>query len=309
MSASNTLSRPIVKTINLRLLDDHLCNVRSRPDLSGIPRFAMEFLYFGIKEARACLFVALFFAAVFTVPRAGLFGIPRYDLLLVIALAIQAWLVWSKLESMDELKAITIFHVIGFVLEAFKTSGQIQAWSYPDFAYTKLFGVLLFSGFMYAAVGSYIIQAWRLLDLRIVHHPPYWMAAVVALLVYINFFTHHYIGDYRWYIACYAVGLYARTVVIFRPLDRDRKMPLLLGFVLIGFFIWLAENISTLFGVWKYPEQMGAWSVVHLGKWSSWSLLVIMTFTLVANLKHIKARVHIPVFKPEALFGEPRERA
>jgi uncharacterized membrane protein YoaT (DUF817 family) len=27
---------------------------------------------------------------------------------------------------------------------------------------------------------------------------------------------------------------------------------------------------------------------------SSWSLLVIMTFTIVANLKHIKNRIHIP---------------
>ena len=26
--------------------------------------------------------------------------------------------------------------------------------------------------FMYAAVGSYIVQAWRLLDLRVRHHPP-----------------------------------------------------------------------------------------------------------------------------------------
>jgi uncharacterized membrane protein YoaT (DUF817 family) len=39
---------------------------------------------------------------------------------------------------------------------------------------------------------------------------------------------------------------------------------------------------------------MGAWAVVHVGKWSSWSLLVIMTFTIVANLKHIKERVHVP---------------
>ena len=66
-------------------------------------------------------------------------------------------------------------------------------------------------------------------------------------------------------------------------------MPLLLGFVLTGFFIWLAENISTFFGVCRYPNQIGAWAVAHLGKWSSWSLLVIMTFTIVANLKHIKA--------------------
>ena len=115
----------------------------------------------------------------------------------------------------------------------------------------------------------------------------------IAILIYANFFTHHYIGDYRWYLAACALGLYSRTVVIYRPLDRDRQMPLMLGFVLIGFFIWLAENISTFWGIWRYPNQMGAWSIVHLSKWSSWSLLVIMTFTIVAGLKHIKSKIHI----------------
>ena len=257
-------------------------------------RALAEFLWFGIKNARACLFAGLFFLAVFTVPRAGIMGIPRYDLLLFIALAIQAGMVWAKLETMDELKAITFFHVIGFGLELFKTSDAIRSWSYPDFAYTKVHGVPLFSGFMYAAVGSYIIQAWRLFDLRIRHHPPYWMAGLVALAIYANFFTHHYIPDLRWYLAVLALGLYARTTVAFRPLDRDFTMPLLLSFLLIGFFIWLAENISTFFGIWRYPDQLGAWTTVHVGKWSSWSLLVVMTFTIVANLKHLKERVHIP---------------
>lgn len=278
----------------LRVLDEHLIRGTERPRLRGASRFVAELLYFGLKEARACLFAGLFFAAVFFVPREGALGLPRYDVLLAIAIGIQAWMVWTKLETVDELKAITLFHVIGFALEVFKTSSGIKSWSYPDFAYTKLFGVPLFSGFMYAAVGSYIIQAWRLFDLRVVHHPPYWMAGVIAFLIYANFFTHHYIGDYRWYIAACALGLYARATVVFRPLDRDRKMPLLLSFVLIGFFVWLAENISTFFGVWKYPNQIGAWSSVHVGKWSSWSLLILMTFTIVANLKHIKARIHVP---------------
>jgi uncharacterized membrane protein YoaT (DUF817 family) len=61
-----------------------------------------------------------------------------------------------------------------------------------------------------------------------------------------------------------------------------------------GFFVWLAENLSTFFGIWRYPDQLGAWTAVHVGKWSSWSLLVVMTFTIVANLKHIKERVHVP---------------
>jgi uncharacterized membrane protein YoaT (DUF817 family) len=279
---------------SLLTLDGHLLDFAPRLELAGLQRFAVEFFYFGIKEARACLFVAVFFTALFAIPRAGLFGIPRYDALLIIAIAIQVGMVWVKLETFDELKAICLFHVIGFALEVFKTSAGIKSWTYPDFAYTKVLGVPLFSGFMYAAVGSYVIQAWRLLDVRIRHHPPYWIAALNAVLIYANFFTHHYIGDYRWYIAACTLGLYARATVIFRPLDRDRRMPLLLAFVLIGFFIWLAENISTFFGVWRYPNQIGAWAVVHLGKWSSWSLLVIMTFTLVANLKHIKSRIHVP---------------
>lgn len=278
----------------LSFLDHYLRDARPWVGSSGTRRFAVEFLYFGIKNARACLFAGLFFLSIFLVPRAGLLGLPRYDVLLVIALTIQIFMIWSKLETLDEAKAIFLFHIVGFALELFKTSGTIQSWSYQDFAYSKVFGVPLFSGFMYAAVGSYIIQAWRLFDLRIRHHPPYWMATLIALAIYANFFTHHYIGDYRWYIAACALGLYARTTVTYRPYDRDREMPLLLSFILIGFFVWLAENISTFFAIWSYPNQLGAWSAVSLGKWSSWSLLVIMTFTIVCHLKHIKHRIFIP---------------
>ncbi len=278
----------------LLLLDTHLQTLKPAPNLTGWQRFCVEFFYFGIKQARACLFVGLFFLAVFTVPKTGILGLPRYDALLVIALAIQTFMVVTKLETYDELKAICLFHAVGFALEAFKVSGANPSWTYPDPAYTKLLGVPMFSGFMYAAVGSYVIQAWRLFNLRVRHHPPYWMAGLVALLIYANFFIHHYIGDYRWYIAACTLGLYARCTVIYTPYDRDRAMPMLLAFILIGFFIWLAENISTFFGIWKYPNQQSLWQAVHLGKWSSWSLLVIMTITLTANLKHIKQHIHIP---------------
>jgi uncharacterized membrane protein YoaT (DUF817 family) len=276
----------------LSAIDEVLMDARTR-EMTRLRRLLTEFVWFGIKEARACLFVGLFFGAILVIPRGGLFGVPRYDLLLVAAVAIQLWMVWAKLETVDELKAVCLFHMIGFALEAFKVSGSIQSWSYPDAGYTKVLGVPLFSGFMYASIGSYLVQAWRLLDLRVRHHPPYWMATLMAILIYVNFFTHHYIGDYRWYLAACVLGLYSRTTVIFRPLDRDRRMPLVLGFVLTGFFIWLAENIGTFWGVWRYPNQLGAWSLVHLSKWSAWSLLVIMTFTIVASLKHVKAKIHI----------------
>ncbi len=278
-------------------LDTLLMNSTAR-QFGAARRALTEFLYFGIKNARSCLFVFTFMAAVLLMPRAGidlgLFRIARYDVLLIVAIAIQWAMLKAGLETVDELKAVCLFHAIGFALEAFKVSASVASWSYPDAALTKIYGVPLFAGFMYASIGSYLVQAWRLFDIRIRHHPSYWAATLIAVLIYANFFTHHYIGDYRWYLAACALGLYSRTTVIFRPLDRDRQMPLLLSFVLIGFFIWLAENISTFVGVWRYPNQLGAWSLVHLSKWSSWSLLVIMTFTIVASLKHIKARIHVP---------------
>lgn len=268
-----------------------LASDRMQTRLRGL---LIDLWWFTIKEAYACLFAGLFFLAVFLVPRIEFLGVPRYDLLLLIALGIQFWMVWSGRESWDELKAICLFHLLGFALELFKTSSGIRSWSYPEFAYSKIYGVPLFSGFMYAAVGSYIIQAWRIFQLRIVHHPPYWMAATVAIAIYANFFTHHFMGDYRWYLGALAVGLYARSTVIFRPHLQDRNMPLPLSFLLIGFFIWLAENIGTFFGLWAYPHQLGAWATVHVAKWSAWSLLVLMSFTIVTNLKHIKATIHVP---------------
>ena len=101
----------------------------------------VEFLYFGAKEARACLFVGLFFTAVFAVPRGGLLGVPRYDLLLLIAVAVQAWMLWAKLETVDEFKAICLFHVIGFALEVYKTSGG------SDPGRTRTSGTRRFSAF------------------------------------------------------------------------------------------------------------------------------------------------------------------
>ena len=70
--------------------DQLLLQGSSPAGLSRLQRAAHEFLYFGLKQARACVFAGLFFVAMFLVPRSGLFGLPRYDLLLLIAVAIQA---------------------------------------------------------------------------------------------------------------------------------------------------------------------------------------------------------------------------
>lgn len=266
---------------------------RSSPLARRLPRPLAELAFFALKQARACLFAFVIFLSVFVVPRAGLWHVPRYDLLLLIALATQAWMLWRRVETWDEAKTIAVFHVAGFALEAFKVSPGIHSWSYPDAAFTKVLGVPLFSGFMYASVGSYVMQSWRMLDQRVERHPPYWMTGLLAAAMYLNLFTHHVMPDLRWYLAAVALGLYARCMVVFKPLDQERRMPLLLGFVLVGFFIWIAENLGTFFGVWRYPDQFGAWATVALGKWSSWAMLTLLSFTLVSNLKHVKERIHL----------------
>lgn len=144
--------------IRLHTLDNHL--LRPPDGYGSAQRFgyAVEFLFFGIKEARARLFAGLFCAAIFTTPRAGILGIPRYDVLLFVALAIQAWMICSKLEMTDELKEICLFHPAGFALEMFKTSSGIKSWAHPDFGHTKVLGVPLFSGFMYAVIGRHLMH-------------------------------------------------------------------------------------------------------------------------------------------------------
>lgn len=272
---------------------DHFLIYPPAVEAGVLQRFFLEFFWFGLKEARACLFAGLIFLGIFTVPRSGILGVARYDVLLIFALAIQSLMIITKLESWAEVRAITLFHFLGFGLEVFKTSAAIGSWQYPDAGWSKIFGVPLFSGFMYAAVGSYIIQCWRLQDMKIYYHPPLILTVILSGALYANFFTHHFIGDYRWYLAAIALGLYIRTTLEFTPYDRPRRMPILLAFTLVGFFIWLAENIGTFFGIWQYPNQIGAWATVHVGKWGAWSLLVMLTFTITLFLKTNKNRIHI----------------
>ena len=91
----------------------------------------------------------------------------------------------------------------------------------------------LFSGFMYACVGSYLARAWRLFEFRFSRYPPVWATALLAAGAYLNFFTHHFIVDLRWALFAASALLFGRTWIWFRPDAAYRRMPLLLGFVLV----------------------------------------------------------------------------
>ena len=108
------------------------------------------------------------------------------------------------------------------------------------------------------------------------------MTLILALLIYANFFTHHFVPDIRILLFVLVAAAFGRTWVYYRPYRKFRRMPLLLGFCLVTLFIWAAENIGTFGAIWVYPHQRHGWQLVHFGKYGAWFLLMIISFVLVS---------------------------
>ncbi len=121
-----------------------------------------------------------------------------------------------------------------------------------------------------------------------VKHPSYHASLVLCAFIYINFFTNHFIPDFRFILIPLIFVFYFRTWIEFTPRHSTFRMPVVFGFVLTAFFVWIAENIGTFVGAWVYPYQVHAWRAVSLQKISSWFLMVIISFIIVASLKHFK---------------------
>ncbi|HVY89599.1 MAG TPA: DUF817 domain-containing protein [Hyphomonadaceae bacterium] len=246
--------------------------------------FLFEFVSFGIKQGWCCLFGGLMLALL-----AGTFlaypanaPLARYDFLTLAALLIQAGMLWTRLETWEEARVIFVFHVVGTVMEVFKTG--VGSWIYPEPSFLRIAGVPLFSGFMYASVGSFIARCWRLFSFRFTRFPPLWVQALLAASIYANFFAHHYIPDIRIGLFIASVLIYGPCMLYYRPDEKERPMPLVVGMVLVALFIWFAENIGTFAQAWRYPNQHGGWQPVSIEKLGSWYLLMIISFVLVAGV-------------------------
>ena len=240
----------------------------------------VEFLVFGLKQAWACLFGGLMLAMIIvTTLWWPLTGIDRYDVFFLAALAIQIGMLVFRLETPSEARVILIFHIVGTGMELFKTAAG--SWIYPEDAFFRLGGVPLFSGFMYACVGSYMARIQRIFDIRFAHYPPVWATALLALAIYVNFFTHHFIFDFRWLLFGVVIALYLRSSMHYRVFRFRHSMPMLLAFLLVALFIWIGENIGTWSRAWIYPNQAHGWSIVSWSKLGSWYLLMLISVVLV----------------------------
>jgi uncharacterized membrane protein YoaT (DUF817 family) len=253
-----------------------------------------EFLLFGLKQAWACLFGGLMLVLLVSThllwPDEA--PIARYDFLVIASVTIQALLLATRLERWDEAVVIFIFHAVGTVMEIFKTAQG--SWIYPEPSLLRIAGVPLFSGFMYACVGSYIARAMRLFEIKFLNYPPLWTTWALALLAYINFFTHHYTIDIRLGLFVFSALIFWRSVFVFTPDQKPRHMPMLVGLLLVSLFIWFAENLGTFASAWVYPSQRDGWHLVPIEKMGAWYLLMLLSFVLV-TLVHKPERAEAPM--------------
>ncbi len=249
----------------------------------------IEFLVFGIKQAWACLFGGLLLLGMIVTRYAYPDDAPvaRYDFLVLYALAIQVTFLLTRLERPSEAVVILIFHLVGTAMEVFKT--EAGSWLYPEDNLLRIGGVPLFSGFMYAAVGSYFARAARVFEFRWQAYPRIALTLALACGIYVNFFSHHFTVDVRYLLFALTGLIFWPTRVHYRVWRWQHQMPLLVGFFLVSVFIWIAENIATFTAIWLYPGQEEGWHMVSVQKLGSWYLLMIISWVLVTLVQRPKA--------------------
>lgn len=246
--------------------------------------FYTELWHFFIANLRASYF-GVFLLSIFllteliTVP-----VISRYDFIFLSAIGFQIFMLVFRFERLKEFFVIILFHILATIMELFKTSPEIGSWTYPGTANAifVLGTVPLFTGFLYSAIGSYISRAFIFLKLSYEHFPKYFHLWIIATLIYLNFFTHHFFYDIRYFLFVYVFIIFFKTKVHFQVYQKQRSMPFLLTAILTALFVWIAENIGTFTTIWLYPSQLENWHLVSFGKLGSWFLLLILSFELVS---------------------------
>nr|WP_074257551.1 DUF817 domain-containing protein [Vannielia litorea] len=245
-----------------------------------LPAWLAELVMFTLKQGWAALFGGLLLLAILATKAVWQPGwmLARYDFLVIFALSTQVLFLWARLETWEEARVIALFHLTGTAMEFFKV--QAGSWSYPEAGLLKIMGVPLFSGFMYASIGSYIARVTRIFEMRFAPYPPFWTTVLLAVAIYVNFFAHHFLPDIRLALFAATLLLFARTRVWFYVGERPLWMPLPLTAFLVALMVWVAENVGTVTGTWAYPGQH--WTErVSFSKMGSWYLLLFVAFVTV----------------------------
>jgi uncharacterized membrane protein YoaT (DUF817 family) len=95
--------------------------------------------------------------------------------------------------------------------------------------------------------------------------------------------------DVRWGLFAFSGLIFRRTWFTFTPDLAPRRMPMIVGALLVALFIWFAENLGTFASAWIYPSQRDGWTLVSLSKLGSWYLLIMLSFVLVSLVHRPRA--------------------
>lgn len=264
-----------------------------------LPRGVAGFVMFGLKQGWAALFGGLLLAAIIGTKLIWQDDWPlqRYDALFLIAVGLQAVFLCFKLETWEEARVILLFHITGTAMEFFKVNAG--SWAYPEPGFFKILGVPMFSGFMYASVGSYIARVIRIFDMRFAPYPPFWITGLLAVAIYVNFFAHHFLPDIRILLFIATIVIFARTRIWFWISDRAYWMPLPLAAFFSSLALWIAENVGTATGTWIYSGQLPGQAVSY-AKIGSWYLLLYVAFATVTLVSR-KALSSVALSKNDVL--------
>ena len=263
-----------------------------------LPPWLAEFVMFGLKQGWAALFGIVMLAAIIASRLVWQpdWALARYDALFLFAVGVQVAFLRLGLESWAEARVIVLFHLTGTVMEVYKL--HMGSWDYPEQGLFEIGGVPLFSGFMYAAVGSYMARVIRIFRMGFAPYPPFWATLALAGLIYANFFTHHVLPDIRVGLFLATVVLFARTRIWFHVGRQPRWMPLPVAAALSAFFLWVAENVGTMTQTWVYAGQR-PWDWVGWGKFGSWYLLLYVAFATVTLV--VREALHPRPIRPPPL--------
>lgn len=254
--------------------------------------FLNELWRFFIASIRASYFGAFLLSIFLLTEVVHVPLISRYDFIFLAAVGFQMYALIFRFETLKEFSVIIVFHILATGMELFKTQPAIGSWAYPAVG-TAIFAlgtVPLFTGFLYSAIGSYISRAFIFLKLSYERFPAYAHLWVLAVLIYLNFFTHHFFYDIRYLLFAYVFFIFFKTRVRFQVGQKQRTMPFLLTVILTAFFVWIAENIGTFTRIWLYPNQVMGWHLVNFSKIGSWFLLLILSFAIVSIIYRNKLR-------------------
>ena len=260
---------------------------------AGMRTLVLELWYFFLANLRASYFGAFLLATFLVTEIVTVPFISRYDFIFLAAVGFQVVALVFRFEHLREFAVILIFHALATIMELFKTNPTIGSWTYPSLDSTTfaLATVPLFTGFLYSAVGSYISRAFIFLKIQCEHFPSYVHLWALAGLIYINFFTHHFVYDIRYFLFGYALALFWKTKLHFQVYKIQYNWPLLVPALLTAFFVWIAENIGTFTKIWLYPSQIEQWHLVSFGKMGSWFLLLVLSFALVSIIYRDKLQL------------------